>query len=437
MEEQKEIFIYSEEVQDVLSHPPKSIFVWGNTILFGFFIVMLILSWLIKYPDILSSEIIITTEIPPEKIIAKTSGRIERILIEDKAKVDKNTTLAIIENPAQYEDVFFLKKMTDSIRPATTAFDFPIYEMPILHLGPIEAAYAVFERDYLNYLQNKEFQPHQITISAQNRESLQLQQELNLLSNQKEINQQELEFTKTDLDRHKGLFEKGVISSQEWERKNLEYLQQEKAVNSITAQIVQLHSRINDLQRNKQTSTVNQSKDEINLFRTAVLSYNQLKKAILEWELTYVLGSSISGQISFLNLWVENQSVQAGEDTFVIIPEQKSDYIGKIKAAQHNSGKIKVGQEVNIRLANYPDREFGMLRGIVKSISLTPDKEQNILIDIALPNALTTSYKKEINFHQEMAGTADIITEDLRLIERFLYQFRDIFKRKPYKNTEK
>ena len=261
-----------------------------------------------------------------------------------------------------------------------------------------------------------------------------MQQELNLLSNQKEINLQELEFTKTDLDRHKGLFEKGVISSQEWERKNLEYLQQEKAINSITAQIVQLHSRINDLQRNKQTSSVNQSKDEINLLRTAVLSYNQLKKAILEWELTYILSSSISGQVSFLNLWVENQIVQAGEDTFVIIPEQKSDYIGKIKAPQHNSGKIKVGQEVNIRLANYPDREFGMLRGIVKSISLTPDKEQNILIDIALPNALTTSYKKEINFHQEMAGTADIITEDLRLIERFLYQFRDIFKRKPYKN---
>ena len=26
-----------------------------------------------------------------------------------------------------------------------------------------------------------------------------------------------------------------------------------------------------------------------------------------------------------------------------------------------------------------------------------------------------------------MAGTADIITEDLRLLERLLYQFRDIF----------
>lgn len=36
---------------------------------------------------------------------------------------------------------------------------------------------------------------------------------------------------------------------------------------------------------------------------------------------------------------------------------------------------------------------------------------------------------KNIEFQQEMTGTADIITEDLRLIERLLYQFRDVFKR--------
>lgn len=28
-----------------------------------------------------------------------------------------------------------------------------------------------------------------------------------------------------------------------------------------------------------------------------------------------------------------------------------------------------------------------------------------------------------------MSGTADIVTEDLRLIERLLYQFRDVFSR--------
>ena len=37
-----------------------------------------------------------------------------------------------------------------------------------------------------------------------------------------------------------------------------------------------------------------------------------------------------------------------------------------------------------------------------------------------LPKGLETSYKKQIPFQQEMTGTADIITEDLRLIERIV-----------------
>jgi hypothetical protein len=68
-----------------------------------------------------------------------------------------------------------------------------------------------------------------------------------------------------------------------------------------------------------------------------------------------------------------------------------------------------------------------MLVGTVKNISLTPDKDGNLLIDVELPNKLLTTYKKEIQFQQEMSGTADIVTEDLRLIERLLYQFRDVF----------
>ena len=80
-------------------------------------------------------------------------------------------------------------------------------------------------------------------------------------------------------------------------------------------------------------------------------------------------------------------------------------------------------------MANYPDREFGIVTGSIKAISLTPDKDGNLLINVSLPKGLETSYRKQIAFQQEMSGTADIITEDLRLIERLLYQFRDIFNR--------
>ena len=47
---------------------------------------------------------------------------------------------------------------------------------------------------------------------------------------------------------------------------------------------------------------------------------------------------------------------------------------------------------------------------------------------MSLPNILITTHDKEIEFKQEMQGVAEIITEDLRLIERVFYQFKEIFK---------
>uniref|UniRef100_UPI00196920B8 hypothetical protein n=1 Tax=Salmonella enterica TaxID=28901 RepID=UPI00196920B8 len=83
MEEFDEIKIYSDEVRDILSDPPKAIYRWGNTILLGFVILLVLMSCFIRYPDIVSTQIIITTNLPPEKLIAKTSGKIETILVKD------------------------------------------------------------------------------------------------------------------------------------------------------------------------------------------------------------------------------------------------------------------------------------------------------------------------------------------------------------------
>ncbi len=88
-----------------------------------------------------------------------------------------------------------------------------------------------------------------------------------------------------------------------------------------------------------------------------------------------------------------------------------------------------MGQQVNIRLENYPDTEFGTLGGVVNSISLVPDTEGFYLVNVSLDETLKTSYNKEIAFKQEMKGVAAIITEDLRLIERFFYQLTNIIKR--------
>lgn len=91
------------------------------------------------------------------------------------------------------------------------------------------------------------------------------------------------------------------------------------------------------------------------------------------------------------------------------------------------SGKVKSGQRVLIRFANYPDQEFGLVNGRVAGISLVP-AEDNYRVEIELPDGLRTNYGKELPVSQEMQATAEIVTEDLRLIERFFQPLKKILK---------
>jgi len=95
------------------------------------------------------------------------------------------------------------------------------------------------------------------------------------------------------------------------------------------------------------------------------------------------------------------------------------------------SGKVKAGQKVNIHLDNFPENEYGILRGRVQHISLVPAQTGTAVyyaVEISLPNGLMTTYKKELPYLPNMQGQADIITEDLSLLERLVLPVKKILK---------
>lgn len=427
-EDNSTLELRSEEVQDILTKVPHWMIRWGTVLIFVIILMLFFVSWFIKYPDVVNTEIVITTNIPPEKIVAKSSGRIEAILVKNKLIVSKNSTLAIIENTANYNDVFLLKSIVENYNINDPKIEFPFSKLKNTQLGEIESAYAVFQKDYQAQELNHDLQPFAIENRAQVSEKIQIKERLEILQQQKVINESELQLQKNEVARFEVLFNKGIISAQEMEVKKLGFLQAQKNYRSLLSSISQLRSSLIDNTKSSQSSQANSTKEEVNLGRNMAQSFYQLKKVIKDWELAYALKSSISGKVTFLQVWTENQTINSGDNVFSIIPDAKNGFIGKVKAPALNSGKIKTGQRVNIRLANFPDREFGVLKGRIQNISLVPDKDGNLLIDVALPDGLHTSYNKQILFQQEMKGSAEIVTEDLRLIERILYQFKSIFE---------
>lgn len=427
-EESNTFELRSEEVQDILSKVPHWMIRWGTVLIFAIIIMLFFVSWFVRYPDAVKTEIVITTNIPPEKIVSKSSGRIEAILVKNKTLVEKNSTLAIIENTADYKDVFLLKSIVDNYDINRSREEFSFGLLKNTQLGEIESAYAAFHKDYQAQELNRGLHPFQAESRAQQSEKIQIRERIEILQQQKTINEGELELQKNEVARFETLFIKGIISVQEMETKKLGFLQAQKSYRSLLSSISQLKSSLIDNAKSSQNLQIDSAKEEANLGRSVSQSFYQLKKAIRDWELAYALKSSIRGKVTFLQVWNENQTINIGDNVFSIIPDAKSSFIGKVKAPALNSGKIKVGQRVNIRLANYPDREFGVLKGEIRNISLVPDKDGNLLIDVGLPNGLKTSYSRQIAFQQEMKGSSEIVTEDLRLLERILYQFKNIFE---------
>src|SRR5690606_17161896 len=220
-----------------------------------------------------------------------------------------------------------------------------------------------------------------------------------------------------------------VVSAQEYENKKLEFLQAERGLKNMSVSISQIKESISNTNNLKKQTTITNIREEINLLKAVMQSLDQLKSAIKEWELKYLFKSNVDGKVSFMKVWNKNQFINTGDFVFTIIPNNYSSYICKVQVPILNSGKIKSGQQVNIKLSSYPDNEYGILKGKVQDISLIPNNEGLYLLDVLLTKKLMTNYNKEIEFKQEMQESAEIITEDLRLIERIFFQFKDIFRR--------
>ena len=224
---------------------------------------------------------------------------------------------------------------------------------------------------------------------------------------------------------------KGAISDEELETAKNAFLQSRGSYENMCSNLNNMRIQIGQLKESL-LDTEEQGTEKLNSLQTQLQSLvSQLKSEIEDWELSYVLKAPIDGKITFSKYWIENQNVSSGEEVFTIVPDSSCMIIGKAQLPIDRSGKVKTGQKVNIRLQNFPENEYGILRGTVQHISLTPtqtDKTAYYSVEITLLNGLITTYKKELPYLPNMQGQADIITEDISLLERLVLPVKKILK---------
>jgi multidrug resistance efflux pump len=249
---------------------------------------------------------------------------------------------------------------------------------------------------------------------------------LNQYSKQSDNLANELHLINNDVERNTTLFKQGVIATKELEDKQREPLRLKRQLEDIAIAQSNVQISTSNTERNIVELTAQNSETGNQLQIRLFEAYQNLMNSISEWEQTYVIESPAEGQISYFTFWSEHQNVKQGDEMFSIIPTNQMETIGKVLLPTQSAGKLKIGQKAIIKLDNFPFAEFGVVEGRVKLISSIP-KQNHYAVEIDFNNKLITNTGMPILTKNDIQGTVDIVTEDLRLIERVFYQIRKVF----------
>ena len=422
------LHLRSEEVQEILGRPPRLIVRVGITVILLVVAGLFVGSYFIKYPDIVSATITVNTENLPAAVMAKSSGRIDSLYVSEKQHVEAGDILAVLENTADVKDVMWVKAALDG-----TDSSWRTSSASPLQLGDIQSAYTAFtkaKKDH-DYFVSADY--HNKKIAVINRQIAAQKNILQKSSAQLNVSREQLASAKRIFSMDSSLFAKGMISVAEYESAKNAYLQQLQSYQSARLGID--NQQMGILQSEQSVFDLEQQRTETeNGIQVALAgAAENLRTQIAAWEKNYLVTAPCSGVVTMTKYWQKNQNVSAGEVLLTVVPEGDVRIIGKILLPLQGAGKVKVGQTVNVKFDNYPYMEYGMVKVEIRNISLVPievkEGEKAYMLEVEFPEKLTTTYGKELKFSQDMAGTAEIITEDLRLLDKFTNPIKSVIKK--------
>lgn len=422
--------LYTEEVNEILKTPQSWLFRWGISTIFLGLVLLTVLSSFIAYPDVLTSKVIMTNLNPPSNLIARVNGKLSHLLIRNNEEIKAGQVLAVIENTANYEDLLKVSSMLSIMSERLMKEEAP--NIPILEkrsqMGEITASYLQFLKA------NKEYGMF-IGINSQLKEIALLEKELvnyrDLMSkfkSQAKLQNEVLSLTENDFRRYQDLRSEGMVSLKDFDEKKRELIRDQSVNEAQKIAITNTRISVGSIEKSKSLLRLQYAERLGHLQLNLEQAIDGLQSAIEKWKQDYLFIAPIDGRVSFFNFWAKNQNIKAGEEVFSILPTTDSSLIIKLLLPLQNSGKVKLGQKVNIKLDNYAHNENGMLKGIITNISLVPNNGY-YAIDVELPDGMKTSYNKTLEYRSEMVGTGEIITEHFSLLERVFSRLRSVILR--------
>lgn len=409
---------YSEEVQEIIGEVPHWLVRWGISLFFGVLFVILLMSSLIKSPDIVPANLVISSENQPQEVVARKQGKLMQLFVSEDSEVDSGQILGFMESIGQPEDVLRLSAVVDDLQIALLNSNYGVIDnLPLkttIRYGELQPAFQEF---YLALLQFKAYKPggsysrktHLINSELQNLEQLgrQLRQQKNLSEADYAIQQREFEAFKK-------LAEAKVISPLEFSREASKFLNKRMPVENSESALIS-----NNAAKRQKERELLETESIIAEQRAAFLSKIQrFKSEIDRWKFENILMSDRPGKVIFHRLLKQQEWLEADKPVMYIANERSGNQFGELTLGQYSLGKIRIGQEVLIKLEAYPYHEFGLLRGKITYMSNVLYGDTTFTAKVKLPEGLISSYNKPLKLQTGLVAKAEIITGNRSLLSR-------------------
>lgn len=426
---------YCNEVNEIMGHIPHWIIRWGILVIAVVFLSIIVGCYFIKYPQVVDSSIIITTINPPSQLIARHTGLIDSLSVNNGDIVNKGDYIAGLKSSVNYNHIKLIETELSSFKINnidSIVFSDWIYDN--YSLGNVQSSWLNFVaacynyKNYLdvNYLGNRIKMIDNLLKKKQDYHTV--------IVSQSNSYKNKLSLTNGNLRTDSNLFRQGVISKFDLENSKQDYYSAESAYASALSNVISTEVSMIELQQNKEELVLQLKQESYDLEKNIIQCKEQLLADINLWREDFVFESHIAGVVSFNDVWKENQSISSGKVFATIIPSDEVYVIGKVKVGSDRFGEVAVGQDVIVKLNGYPYMEYGVLYGKVSAISEMPEVADGKIyynVDVDFGNSLITNYKKQLPLIQYMDGSAEIITKEKRLLEYFvepiLYLITEVF----------
>ncbi len=410
-----------DDPEAIIGNLPGWALRWGMTALLLAFGLVLALSAFIRYPDIVEARAVLTTENPPLRIKAATSGEIERLLVKNGQLAQAGEVLAILKNAALPEDIAQLEPFLEKIEAAEPATLLAVAPPSGLRLGELQGDFSKL-REQLSDLQffGKQ-ETNFLKINNLRQQIVGILKINGSLESQIRLLETETSLTRKNYERDSFLFfDKASLSRLEMEQSHSAFLRKKRELEALRSGLSQndlsarqLEAQILDLQQ-FQSGNIN---DRLLAFRQTT---SALQGKIAEWKQAWLVLAPIAGTVDLSPSRSEHQFVREGEEILTIVPVKEAGKLAcRAILPTTGIGKVTPGLVARLRLDAFPYQQFGSLEGRVGNIALAP-VEAGYEIEILLGDSLKTNFGKVIPFRQELQGTLRIVAEKRSLLNRML-----------------